>query len=137
MAKSTEITAIDQGIVSKSNYRGNVQAIPVSIKGADQTTNANGTYDISATLPQEASVISCNLFVDDLGTAFTVDVGYNGTAAAIGAQASGDAAGNIVFPKAGLTSGSVDVGGKILQVVVAGSDNTGDIVGHILITTNE
>lgn len=129
---SNEYNDLVTGLVTKSNYRGNIQAIPVSID-----TATNGTHNISQTLPQEARVISANLFVGDFGTAFTVDVGYSGTADAIGAQASGDAAGQILFPVAGSTAGSVDVGGKQLQIVIAGADNTEQIHGHILIATNE
>lgn len=129
---SNEFNDTVSGLVTKSNYRGNVQAIPVSID-----TATNGTHKISDVLPQEARVISANLFVGDFGAAFTVNVGTGSAADAIGAQASGDAAGQILFPIAGSTAGSIDVGGKQLQVVIAGADNTEQIHGHILIATNE
>lgn len=129
---SNEYNDLVSGLVTKSNYRGNVQAIPVTI-----ATATNGTHYISEKLPQEARVISANLFVGDFGTAFTVDVGTGSSANAIGAQASGDAAGQILFPIAASTAGSIDVGGEQLQVVIAGADNTEDIHGHILIATNE
>ena len=143
MAKSTEVTALTAsdtaaGIVTKSNYRGNVQVIPVTILGSEQTSNANGTYDVTATLPQEARVISASLFYADLGTDFGVDLGYSGTPEAIATVAdTNDDAGQLAFPTTGSAAGSIDVGGKILQVVVAGADTTGNIVGHILIATNE
>lgn len=129
---SNEYNDLVTGLVTKSNYRGNVQAIPVSID-----TATNGVHFISEKLPQEARVISANLFVGDFGTAFTVDVGDTETANSIGAQASGDNAGQILFPVAGSTAGSVDVGGKQLKVTIGGADNTEQIHGHILIATNE
>jgi hypothetical protein len=133
MAKSTEVTSIDSGIVTKSNYRGNVQSIPVTI-----TAGTNGTYDVTKVLPQEARVISASLFYGDFGTDFGIDLGYSGSATAIATVAdTNDAAGELAFPTTGSTAGSLDVGGKVLQVVIAGADNTANIVGNILIATNE
>jgi len=132
MAASTEITAVNAGLVNKTVYRGNVQAITVSISDAD-----NGTYDVSAVLPDNCRVVSSNIYVADLGTAFTADLGYAADPDAIAAMASGDVAGTLAFPIAGSAAGYVDVGGKTLQIVVAGADNTADIVGSILIVTEE
>lgn len=133
MANSTEITAVDAGIVTKSNYRGNVQSIPVTI-----TAGTTGTYNVSKVLPQEARVISASLFYGDFGTDFGVDLGYAAAPTAIATVAdTNDAAGELAFPTTGSTAGSLDVGGKVLQVVIAGADNTANIVGNILIATNE
>jgi len=135
MAYSTEITAINAGnpaIVDKVVYRGNVQAISVTI--ADAT---NGTYYVSSRLPDTCRVIGASIFVADLGTAFTVTVGDGTTANSIGALGSGNDAAEVAFPTTGSAAGYVDVGGETLQIVVADADNTANIVGYILIVTNE
>jgi len=132
MAKSTEITALDDGIVTKSNYRGNVQAIPVTITGAD-----NGTYDCSAVLPQEARVVLADIQYANLGDTFTVTIGHNDDTDALGTSGEVSAAGGIIYPTTGTSAGSVNAGGKTLQVVVSGATQTADIAGVFLIATNE
>ena len=116
MANSTEIDNVNAGIVTKSNYRGNVQAIPVTLTGS-QTA---GTYTVSAVLPQEARVV----LADITTAAGTAAVGYAGTVSAVSADA------NTTF------YGSADVGGKTLIVTTSDTSSTG-VNGLILITTNE
>lgn len=115
MAKSTEVTALDSGIVTKSNYRGNVQAIPVTI-----ASTGAGSHTVSAVLPQEARVVYANL----TPSGGDVDLGYAGDTDAVKAGASSA----LVF------AGNVDVGGKTL---LATTDATASVSGVILIATNE
>ena len=141
MANSDEITALDSGIVTKSNYRGNVQAIPFTL-----TNVGNASHVISKVLPQEARVISAVLAYDALGSGATADMGYAGsTNAIIDGVANADEGIN-TFP-AGITNeatgvfttaGSIDVGGKILLVTVASADASDkELSEHVLIATNE
>jgi len=132
MAKSTEITAVDASLVNPTVYMGNVQAITVTIADAD-----NGTYDISKQLPDNCRVVKSEVYVADLGTAFTAQLGWSADPDGIAAMASGDVAGTLNFPIAGSAAGYVDVSDKTLQIVVAGADNTADIVGHVLVVTNQ
>ena len=115
MAKSTEVTALDSGIVTKSNYRGNVQAIPVTLG-----SNSAGSHDVSAVLPQEARVVYANL----TPSTGDVDLGYAGATTAVATGATS----TLVF------AGNVDVGGKVL---LATTDATASVSGVILIATNE
>ena len=141
MANSDEITALDSGIVTKTNYRGNVQAIPFTL-----TNVGNDSHVISKKLPEEARVISAVLAYDALGSGATADMGYAGsTNAIIDGVANADEGIN-TFP-AGITNeatgvfttaGSIDVGGKILLVTVASADASDkELSGHVLIATNE
>ncbi len=136
MAKSTEVTALDNGIVTKSNYRGNVQAIPVSLA----TGAGAGTHTISGVLPQEARLIGASLFFSDPSSdADTTEilVGYADDTDAVGTSGATAAAGNIAFPTTGSAAGSVDLGGKTL-IVTTDADCTGSTIsGYILIATNE
>ena len=156
MATSNEVTAIDSGIVTKSNYRGNVQAIPFTLV---ITGEVNTSHTISKVLPQEARVISAQIAYPDLGTDAKVDMGYAGqTAIIIDGADNGNAAGYNQYPADGLqastgtetisTLGSIDVGGQVLLVTVAGADGAADgsgsagtidctIVGNVIIATNE
>ena len=147
---SSEVTAVDAGIVTKSNYRGNVQAIPFTLV---ITGEVNTSHVISKVLPQEARVISATVAYPDLGTAATVDLGYAGSTNVIIDGASDNDSGLLTFPSDGTASaistlGSIDVGGKTLLLTIAGADGAADgsgsagtidatIVGHVLISTNE
>ena len=115
MANSTEVTNVNDGLVTKSNYRGNVHAIPVTIGSAGATSHV-----VSKLLPQEARVVYANL----TPSSGDVDIGYSGalTAVKTGASSACEFAGN------------VDVGGKIL---LATTDATASVSGVILIATNE
>ncbi len=116
MANSSEVTALNAGLVTKSNYRGNVQAIPVTLTGSQGA----GTYTVSGVLPQEARVV-----LADITTASgTAKVGYTGTVDAVSADA------NTTF------FGSADVGGKTLIVTTSATSSSG-VNGLILIATNE
>tara|TARA_Y100000004_G_scaffold197003_1_gene269224 strand:+ start:916 stop:1404 length:489 start_codon:yes stop_codon:yes gene_type:complete len=162
MATSTEVTALTAsdtaaGIVTKSKYRGNIQAIPFTLAITDDDPGVNTSHTISAVLPQEARVIAAQIVYPDLGTDAKVDLGYEGaTDIIINGADVGDGVGYNQYPSSGTaqgteaisTLGSIDVGGKILLVTVAGADaasggsgNEGTIdatiVGHVLITTNE
>jgi len=116
MSKSSQVTDLDGGIVTKSNYRGNVQAIPVTLTGSQ----AADTYTVSGVLPQEARVILADI-TTSTGTA---KVGYSGTVDAVSADA------NATF------YGSTDVGGKTLIVTTSATSSSG-VNGLILIATNE
>ena len=113
MAKSSEVSALDDGIVTKSNYRGNVQAIPVTF-----ASTAAGTHDVSAILPQEARVILASI----TSSTGTCKLGYAADDDAVSADV------NTTF------FGNVDVGGKLLQIVTSA---TATHTGVILIATNE
>ena len=113
MAKSSEVTALDAGLVSKSNYRGNVQAIAVTV-----ASTGAGAQTVSGVLPDGARVV-----LADLTTASgTVKLGYSGDDDAVTADA------NTTF------YGSVAVGGKTL---LATNSATSAINGLILIVTDE
>ncbi len=115
MANSSEVTAVNAGLVTKSNYRGNVQAIPVTI-----SSTGAASHTVSIVLPQEARVVYANL----TPSSGDVDIGYAGalTAVKTGASSLCEFAGN------------VDVGGKVL---LATTDATASVSGVILIATNE
>lgn len=136
MAKSTEVTAVDAGIVTKSNYRGNVQAIPVSLA----TGSGAGTHTISAVLPQETRLIGASLFFSDPSSdsdTTVILVGHADDTDAVGTSGATAAAGSIAFPTTGSAAGSVDLGGKTL-IVTTDADCTGSTIsGYILIATNE
>ena len=137
MANSTEVTNLNDGLVTKSNYRGNVQAIPVSLTSG---TGA-GTDTISGKLPQEARLIAASLFFTDPnsgGTNSTILVGHADDTDAVGTSGAVSAAGSIVFPTTGSAAGSVDLGEKTLIVTRDSNvDQAITISGYILIATNE
>ena len=124
MANSTQVTALGVSIQNKSVYRGNAQVIPVTLD-----TATNGTYYISDVLPPACNVVAAAFSIADFGTAFTVTVGDEDSATSIASLGSGDAAALLTFPASTSTAGVVDVGGKTLQIVIAGADNTADIGG--------
>jgi hypothetical protein len=135
MANSTEVTALNAGIVTKSNYRGNVQAIPVSLA----TGTGAGTHTISDVLPKETRLIGASLFCSDPSSdsdSTTISVGFSGTIAAVGSLA-GTVAGEIAFPTTGSAAGSVDLGNKTLIVTTDAECTGSTISGYILIATNE
>jgi hypothetical protein len=153
---SSEVTAVDAGIVTKSNYRGNVQAIPFTLA---ITGEVNTSHVISKVLPQETRVISAVVSHPDLGGAVTVDLGYaNDADGTVNTNriidgASTNSLGLLTYPNAGSaaavsTLGSIDVGGKSLLLTINGADSAAGaaddagtidvtIVGHVLIATNE
>lgn len=137
MANSTEVTNLNAGIVTKSNYRGNVQAIPVSLA----TGTGAGTHTISGVLPQEARLIAASLFFTDPNsgsTNSTILVGHADDTDAVGTSGATSAAGEIAFPTTGSAAGSVDLGGKTLIVTTDSDVNQSvTISGYILIATNE
>tara|TARA_R100000234_G_C4852202_1_gene115654 strand:- start:37 stop:459 length:423 start_codon:yes stop_codon:yes gene_type:complete len=140
MATSTEVTNIDSGIVTKSNYRANVQAIPFTLTGV-----GDGTHTISKKLPEECRVISATVAFDALGGSATVDLGVAGSTNGIIDGAASANEGVNRFPSGTANeayevfnaSGSVDVGGKILIITIASAGGTANLSGHVLIATNE
>ena len=132
MANSTQVTALATSIQRKSAYRGNAQVIPVTMTAA-----TTGTYYVSEKLPPICNVVAAALAIGDFGTAFTVTVGDEDTATSIASLGSGNAAVLLQFPVSTSTAGVVDVGGKTLQIVIAGADNTASISGYIVIVTDE
>tara|TARA_R100001079_G_C4353645_1_gene112049 strand:+ start:71 stop:481 length:411 start_codon:yes stop_codon:yes gene_type:complete len=136
MANSTEVTALNAGIVTKSNYRGNVQAIPVSLA----TGSGAGTHTISGVLPQEARLIAASLFFSDPSSDSdntTILVGHADDTDAVGTSGATAAAGEIAFPTTGSAAGSVDLGNKTLIVTTDAECTGSTISGYILIATNE
>ena len=116
MAKTNEVTALDSGIVTKSNYRGNVQVITVT----EGTGTAGTSYEATAKLPQEAKLIAS--MINGAGTS---DIGtVEDGATSIQANQVDNT----------LTINNADVGGKIITV---NPDSTGAISGFLLIATNE
>tara|TARA_S200002703_G_C3710614_1_gene218269 strand:+ start:94 stop:444 length:351 start_codon:yes stop_codon:yes gene_type:complete len=116
MAKTSEITALDAGLVTKSNYRGNVQVITVT----EATGTAGTSYEATGVLPQEAKLIASMI---------------NGAGASdIGTTADGSTSIQANQVDNTLTINNADVGGKVITV---NPDSTGAISGFLLIATNE
>tara|TARA_X000001382_G_scaffold22695_1_gene13804 strand:+ start:14746 stop:15138 length:393 start_codon:yes stop_codon:yes gene_type:complete len=130
MPSSSEVTALASGLQTKPKYRGNVQAIPVTIANAD-----NAVYDVSDVLPEGTRVIAVNLDFHDLDAA--VSVGTTSGAATICASQSISAATRVQFPQLAIAAGSVEVpvGDKI--TVTVGNGTAGNVSGYILIVTSE
>jgi hypothetical protein len=139
--KTAAVTAIDSGLVRKSEYRGNVQCIPVEIS----TDAADGTHSIifSDVLPNNAELIAINLEHTAIGgTTNTLDIGYTGDADAIIDGADVSSAGVVAYPaEAGTTTagagGPIAVGGKKIIGELKGTMSSDTINGYILIVTDE
>ena len=58
MAKSTQVTAVEGGIQNKPVYRGNVQAIPITVASA-----AAGSHQVTTVLPQKAALVLADVTV--------------------------------------------------------------------------
>ena len=125
MANSEELTNVLAGkIVNKYEYRGNVQAITVSI-----TSGTSGLVQIADTLPQNARIVLADLTtsagnISDLGTTADADKYVTGNA------------GNLVLPN-DLADGSdayIAVGGDDLSITLSESAT---VRGVIFIATNE
>lgn len=115
MAKTSEITALDAGLVTKSNYRGNVQVITVT----ESTGTAGTSYEATGVLPQEAKLVASML-----NGAGTFKLGNTGDDDAYGATQTDNT----------MTINLQDVGGKVITVT---PNSTGAISGFLLIATNE
>ena len=114
MANSTQVIALNASIQRKSIYRGNVQAIPITIE-----SQAAGSAEVSEVLTPNTYVILASA----TASAGNVSLGYSGDTDAISA--------------AGTTSSTntlVDVSGKTL---LATTTATASVDGHILIVTDE
>ena len=125
MANSEELTNVLAGkIVNKYEYRGNVQAITVSI-----TSGTSGLVQIADTLPQNARIVLADLTtsagnISDLGTTADADAYVTGNV------------GNLVLPN-DLADGSdayIAVGGDDLAITLSESAT---VRGVIFIATNE
>jgi hypothetical protein len=136
--KSAAVTAIDSGLVRKSEYRGNVQCIPVEIS----TNAADGTHSVifSDTLPSNTELIAVYLTHTAIaGTTKTLDIGYTGNADAIIDGANVASAGTISYPSTAAAGGSgpIDVSGKKIIGELKGTMSSDTINGYILIVTDE
>lgn len=125
MANSEELTNVLAGkIVNKYEYRGNVQAITVSI-----TSATSGLVQIADTLPQNARIVLADL------TPSTGNISDLGTTADADAYVTGNV-GNLVLPN-DLADGSdayIAVGGDDLSITLSESAT---VRGVIFIATNE
>tara|TARA_R100001086_G_scaffold47653_1_gene20978 strand:- start:9453 stop:9833 length:381 start_codon:yes stop_codon:yes gene_type:complete len=126
MANSSELTnVLANKLVNKYEYRGNVQAITVSIKDA-----TSGNVQVADTLPEKARIV----FMDLVASAGNItDVG---TSADEDAYITGHANSRLVTPN-DLSQGGdafLEVGGSDLTIKL-GSSAT--VLGVILIVTNE
>lgn len=136
---SSEVTELNKGIQAKTVYRGNVQVIPVTIAAAE----ASKTYEISATLPQGASLIGLNIDIETNSGNVSFGTMGGGVAAdadsILGNQDASSADKRAQFPAIAQGVGSIDVGNKVLTATtdssVSGSDKS--ISGYILIATQE
>ena len=115
MAASTQVQALAASQVRKSEYRGNVQAIPVTLE-----SQAAGSYAISEVLPPNSYVGFCYL----IPSAGDVDIGYAGDTDAVATGASSVTQSGTV----------VDVSGKTL---LATTDATASVDGVVMIVTDE
>jgi len=136
--KSAVVTAIDSGLVRKSEYRGNVQCIPVEIS----TDAADGTHSVifSDTLPSNTELIAVYLTHTAIaGTTKTLDIGYTGDADAIIDGANVTSAGTISYPSTAAAGGGgpIDVSGKKIIGELKGTMSSDTISGYILIVTDE
>jgi hypothetical protein len=136
--KSAVVTAIDSGLVRKSEYRGNVQCIPVEIS----TDAADGTHSVifSDTLPSNTELIAVYLTHTAIaGTTKTLDIGYTGDADAIIDGANVASAGTISYPSTAAAGGGgpIDVSGKKIIGELKGTMSSDTISGYILIVTDE
>ena len=133
MANSTQVTALASSIQRKSVYRGNVQAIPVTLVPASDTAHV-----ISETLPPNTYVIGAALACSGLAGSATLTIGTNSDADAILASTSVSSAALVSYPAAASVSGPVSVGEKYLTITTAGGTYSSEtIVGYILIVTDE
>lgn len=132
MATSVEVGKLADGIQDKTEYRGNVQVIPVTIASLAAST----TYDVSVVLPQNTVVVGVNIDSAAQGGG-TLALGTNVTADAIFAATDVTSAVRLQFPDNAKGVGSVQVGGEILQLVSGSGGSGGSVGGYILIATQE
>jgi hypothetical protein len=133
------VTALAASQVRKSEYRGNVQWIPVEIS-ADV---ADGTHSVvfSDVLPANTELIGIQIEHSAIaGTTQTLDIGYTGDADAIIDGADLSTAGGIGYPGSAATAGlgaPVDVSGKQIIGELKGQLSSDTINGYLLIVTDE
>ena len=129
--KSVAVTAIDSGLVRKSQYRGNVQAIPVSYTVPSGGLTASDTVEVTAVLPQNAVLVGYDLYQDQLGN--TLSFGYTGAATGLVNGADTSSAGRLQMVVA-----PVDVGGKKLYFTVGTAWTAAKkLTGVLFIVTDE
>jgi len=132
-------TLASQPQVRKSEYRGNVQWIPVEIS----EDAADGTHPVVFTdvLPPNTELIAINLEHTAIGgTGSTLDIGITANADAIIDGEDVSSAGSVVYPGIAATAGAgapVAVGGKQIIGELKGTMSTDTIYGYILIVTDE
>lgn len=134
------VTALAISQVRKSEYRGNVQWIPVEIS----EDVADGTHSVvfSDVLPANTELIAIKLEHTAVGgTTNTLDIGFTGNPDAIIDGADVSSAGEVVYPWDGAaTAGAgapVDVSGLQIIGELKGALSTDTINGYILIVTDE
>lgn len=132
------VTALAVSQVRKSEYRGNLQWIPVEIS-ADV---ADGTHSVvfSEVLPPNTELVAIDIEASAIaGTTKTLDIGFTGNADAIIDGADLTTASNVKYPStatAGLGA-PVDVSGKQIIGELKGQLASDTINGYILIVTDE
>ena len=134
------VTTIASNIVRKSDYRGNVQQIPIFIDASAALINNADVITLTSVLPQECRAVSLHLNHD----------GANGVAASTTLAVT--AGGTVLTPTATIpTSGdtnstfleyclkNTDVSGLTIIGTVGGADwaDTVDMYGYITIVTDE
>jgi phage tail protein X len=126
MANSKEITEIlENKIVNKYVYRGNVQAITVSLTDA-----ATGLVQIADVLPPNTRIVFADL------TASAGNITQLGTTADADAYISGKTSDRLILPHhaAGGANGYIEVGGDDLAITLSESAT---VRGVVLIVGNE
>jgi phage tail protein X len=126
MANSKEITDILAGkIVNKFVYRGNVQAITVSV--TDATT---GNVQVADVLPQGSRIVFADL------TASAGNITQLGTTADPDKYVAGKTSDRMILPHhlGGGKDGFIEVGGDDLSITLS---ETATVRGVILIVGNE
>ena len=123
-------------VVRKSEYRGNVQVIPVNYD-TDGTPSAD-TLVFSLTLPQNSYVVGIELQHTAIASG-ELDIGYTGDPDAIIDGADLTSAGVVSYPASGAAGGGapVAVGEKQIIGTLTGTLSSDSISGYILIATDE
>jgi hypothetical protein len=138
MANSAVVTALATSQVRKSEYRGNVQWIPVELT----LTESQGTTSLvlSDVMPPNTELIAINLESTAIpGTTNTLDIGVTGNPDAILDGIDVSSAANVTYPAAATagTGAPIDVSGKAIIGELIGAPSGDTINGYILIVTDE
>lgn len=132
------VDALAVSQVRKSEYRGNVQWIPVEF--SDDGTYSADTIVFSDVLPANTELLAIRLETTAIASG-ELDIGYTSDPDAIIDGATPTSAGVITYPWNGaatVTLGApVDVSGKQIIGTLTGTMSDDSINGYILIVTDE